>query len=190
MDEDKLVSIWKSNNITLSNEEDINILKSKNQVMESIIKFETTEKKEKKKQIIAAMACLVLLPICLIGITVTPLHLAGILMVFAGIAFAIISNQTDNFPDIKQLNTLEYLESFKKNTINRSKMHWRNTIISTILVVPGLYLMLKVPYKSEYWILAVIVVSMILSIVPWFRNYNKRSKEVINKVDDLLLEFK
>jgi len=189
-DTEKLIEIWKSNKLTPNGEININSPKIKTEVMDTIILFENREKLERTRQIGAAFALAILTFLFLYKVDLVMSHFIGLILLTIGTAYAIIANKTDNFPDIRQLNTLEYLTSFKENTIKRTRMHIFNTIISMFFLVPGCYLSFKdsFPELGIWWIPIMVTTALITSYF-WFQDYRKRSKEVVDQVSDLLIEF-
>ena len=158
--------------------------------METIIQFENREKTEKNNQIYAALFLFVLTISLLYNVELTTLHFTGIILLLIGVAFSIIANRTDNFPDIRQLNTIEYLMKFKENTLKRNKMHINNAIIGLLFFFPGCYLTYKdsFPQLGNWW-MPIMIISGLATGIVWFVKYNNRSKEVLTQVTHLLDEF-
>jgi len=192
---DPLKSIWQSQK-GLSNIDVNNLLNNKNSnVMEIINQFETKEKAEKKRQIIAAIIIAVALAlIFLTTAELTPSHFMGIILFVIGLAFSILLNRTDNFPDFNLLDTLSFLKLYRENTIKRSKRHITSTILGLLFVLPGFYLIFKAVFEEIGDSLIIGMVAMVLglsiTLFLWFRAYNKRSKLVLEEVSVLLDEFK
>ncbi len=185
-----LISIWKSQT-TSPNVEINNILNHKNtNVMETIIKFENKEKAEKNKQIAAAVVLSGLTVMNLYAVELTTFHFVGLILLIIGVALSIIANRTDNFPDFRLLDTIAYLEQYRENTIKRNKMHIINSILSGLFVLPGLYFTFRTSFTDlGNWWIPIMLVSATIPLIFWFREYNKRSKLVIEKVSTLLGEF-
>lgn len=188
---DKLISIWKSNKSLIQNNIDVNSSKKTNNTMDTIILFENKEKSEKNNQIFAALALTLLTIFFLYEVDLSMMHCLGIILLLIGVAYNIISNKTDNFPDFRQLSTIDYLKQFKDNTLKRNRMHKINLIIGLIFLVPGCYLTFRdsFPQLGNWWI-PIMITSASITGFLWFLKYNRRSSLVLEKVTELINEFK
>lgn len=189
-DTEKLITIWKTNKFAPIENANINSQKIKSEVMDTIILFENREKTERTRQIGAAFALAILTFIFLYKVDLQTTHFIGLILLIIGTTYAIIANKTDNFPDIRQLSTIDYLHEFKENTLKRTKMHIINTIASMLFLVPGCYLTFKdsFPELGMWWI-PIMVTTALFTSYFWFQNYRERSNEVVHQVSELIEEF-
>jgi len=189
-DTNELISVWKSKQRINNIEENKEFFKSNKHVMNTIIAFETREKLEKNKQIYAVFVFFGLTAYLLYNTPISSSTLIGLALVGLAMAFGIISNRTNNFPDIKQLNTKDYLISYKNNTLKRNKMHVINSIIGSCIALPGLYLAFKdaFPELGFLW-MPIMFTSASVATFLWFKEYRKRSGLVLEEVSEMIEEF-
>lgn len=191
---DILKSIWQSQKSS-SNIDINNILSDhKSKVIETIGVFEDKERSEKKKQIIATVIVVIAIIIQFTIFTeLTTLHFIGLILLSIGLVFSVLLNKTNDFPDLKLLDTLSYLKKYKENTLSRTKRHIATTILSILFVFPGLYLTLRPSLEKLGEVLIPSMIGLVLgvaiSLFFWFRDYNKRSKLVLEEVSTILEKF-
>ncbi len=164
-------------------------------IMESVIKFEQFEKNEKQKQIGAAMFSVFCFASFLVwetfgeGISLSISRLLGFLLVAVSLAFAIISNKTDDFPDARILPTLDFLTAYKENLLGRKKRHILNFIIGSILFVPGLYLMMEGhKYVANHWWALYGFVACIVGFYIWQKKYKEQTSTLLIDLDEMIEE--
>lgn len=188
-DNDKLISIWKSNKAIIDHDTSIS-LNQNIDTMNTIIQFENREKNEKNTQIYAALALALLTGLFLYEVDLSRMHLFGIILLLIGVAYNIIANRTDNFPDFKQLKTIDYLKEFRDSTLKRNRMHKINLVIGLIFLVPGCYLTFRdsFPQLGIWWI-PIMSISASITAFLWFVKYNRRSAFVIEEVSELMNDF-
>lgn len=191
-----IMSDWKKLNSNLEIIQHISIKKNKS-IMDSIINYEEYEKKEKLKQIQAAISLIFLIPcILMIMIYWTDQSLShqnyiGIILLVGGIAFSIISNRTDDFPDIRLMASKLYLKAYKENLENRKKRHYRNAIIGGLLAFPGFYLTCNsfmFNLLGNWWVLFA-ALGAVTSIYQWGKEFHKKFDSLSSKLDRLIKNF-
>jgi len=189
-DNNDIISIWQSNKDAIG--QDFKLItsdKTKN-VMDTIIDFENVEKQEKKKQIYAAVFLFFWTAMLLYNVDLTTSHYIGMVLLTIAVAYGIISNRTDNFPDFRQLNTLEYLKQYKTNTSERTRMHRINSWVGLIPAIPGLYLTFQDSFTIlGLWWIPIMVITIAVVTYFWFKHYHERSGNVLQEVNILINSF-
>jgi len=189
-EKDKLISLWKSQSIPKIEASKKKLFADKNNAMKTIIHFEQTEKNEKRKQIFAAGFLAVLTAGLLYNVELNTTHFVGLLLLVLACAWGIISNRTDNFPDLKQHETIDYLKNFEQNTKARTWMHIRNSLIGLPFGVTGLYLTYRDSFDIlGYWWMPIMAASAGFTTYMWYKRYNQRAAEVQQKVTQLIKEL-
>lgn len=189
-EKDKLISLWKSQTIPEIEATKQELFANKSNTMNTIIHFEQTEKNEKKKQIFAKGFLIILTVILLYKVELNTTHFVGLLLLVLASAWGIISNRTDNFPDLKQHDTIDYLKKFQENTKARNRMHIRNSLIGLPFGVAGLYLTFRHSFDIlGNWWMPIMAASAGFTTYMWFKHYNQRSSEVQQEVSQLIREL-
>ncbi len=156
-------------------------------IMDSILSFEKSEKDEKNKQIFSLFFLIVLTAVILYDVTLTINHYVGFALGLASMAFAIISNRTDDFPDARLLATRDYLLAMKADLKSRKKRHIITALMGLALAAPGVYLTFNGAFEliGDWW-MPICFTSWAVTTVMWFKNYDKRSMELDAEVDEML----
>ena len=104
--------------------------------------------------------------------------------------FAIISNRTDDFPDVRRLATKDYLLAMKADLKSRRKRHVVTTFIGTALAAPAVYLTFDGAFEliGDWW-MPICFTSWAVTTYFWFKHYDKRSSELDQEVDTMLQEL-
>lgn len=186
-----LIQIWKNNSEVSTFQTNMKVLNSKNQTMETLIHFEKQEKQDKLSQIFLALFFFSMVVYTMIGLDISRVHLYGIIMLTLSLSISIISNRTDKFPDIRQLNTRDYLSSYKEYILYRSKIGKIAGLFSLPLLIVGLYLTFKDSFSEILgpWWMPIMYASALFGGVVAYRGAKKRSDEVLEHVNTVLTDL-
>lgn len=172
-----------------------------NTIMDSIIQFEQKEKDTKSIQKNITIALFILVVVAgifqvAIGATrITPIHLAGYVLMFSGLVLTIFLNRTDNFPDVRTLATKAYLHGVRNDIFNRLKKHKKNTILLLVFYIPGMYLafhnyFIRGDFTTELNIgMKIFITFASLGIIVGALRRMKQYKAEISELDDELNEL-
>lgn len=192
-----LIGDWKKITKNTSIEESAFINQKNSSIMEAVIKYEQFEKNEKKKQIGLAIFSIFCFALFLLwetfgeGISLSISRLFGFLLIAASLAFAIISNKTDDFPDARILPTLDFLTAYKDNLLVRKKRHIFNFIIGSILFVPGLYLIMEGhQYIANHWWALYGLVACLVGFYVWQKKFKEKTNVLLKDLGEMIEEVK
>lgn len=114
-------------------------------IMTAIINY---EKKEIKGRESVKMIIYFLVPFFIattafqvwVGTTeITTINLIGYALMLFGLAFSYFNNRTDNFPDVRLLSTVDYLNKVQQTIQARTKQHTFNSLILLLFYIPGMF---------------------------------------------------
>lgn len=187
---------WKKIRLT-NTVKDSALLNIKNStIMESVVKFEKDEKDEKTKQKVLGSWSIIVLTAAIAwsvygnDFQLTPYHYIGFILFVGSLAFSIIANRTDDFPDARLLPTVKYLDAVKNHVMDRRKRHHFNFILGTIVMVPGICLMMDGhSYFAGYWWALYALAASIIGYFYQKKKYKDRTSPLINEIEDMISQI-